>query len=47
MSGRYRDGFVVSLTGESRDVPAFVWLDLVALAWEYEEDSNGGTAMEE
>jgi hypothetical protein len=43
---RYRDGFIMSLTGDSHDVPTFVWLDLVALAWEYEEDGNGGATAQ-
>jgi hypothetical protein len=44
--GCYRDRFIMSLSGDSHDAPAFVWLDLVALAWEYEEGSKGGTAVE-
>lgn len=43
---RYRDTFVMSLTGDSHDVPPFVCLDLVALAWEYERDEDGGTVVE-
>jgi hypothetical protein len=43
---RYRDAFIMSLTGDSHDVPTFVWLDLVALAWEYEENSEDGTPVE-
>ena len=37
---RYRDEFIMSLTGDSCDVPTFVMFDLVALAWEYEDSSR-------
>jgi len=43
---QYRDAFIMSLTGDSHDVPTFVWLDLVALAWEYEENSEDGIPIE-
>ena len=43
---QYRDAFIMSLTGDSHDVPTFVWLDLVALAWEYEENGEDGTPVE-
>jgi len=26
------------LTGDSHDVPTFVWFDLIALAWGFEEE---------
>ena len=37
---RYRDEFVMSLTGDSHDVPIFVWFDLIALAWGFEEEDR-------
>jgi hypothetical protein len=37
---RYRDEFVMSLTGNSRDVPTFVCFDLMALAWGFEEEDS-------
>jgi len=32
-----RDTFVMSLTGDSNEVPPFVLLDLIALAWNGED----------
>jgi hypothetical protein len=37
---RHRDEFVISLTGNSHDVPTFVWFDLIALAWGFEEEDS-------
>jgi hypothetical protein len=37
---RYKDEFVMSLTGNSRDVPTFVCFDLMALAWGFEEEDS-------